>query len=163
MSRRWLSTGPSIAALPLRLGFAAIFFAHGAQKLFGMFGGDGLAGTGKGFESIGLSPGLLWALLTGLAETGGALLLLLGLGTRLGAAGLLVVMAVAVYKVHWPNGFFLNWDITPGRGHGIEYNVSLIAGLFALLIYGGGAASVDRAIGPRRERPAPSPGPLPTA
>jgi len=123
------------ATIPLRLALGVIFLAHGGQKLFGWLGGRGLAGT-AGFLAgkLGLEPGMLWALLVGLGEFGGALLLLLGLFTRLGALAIAIVMLVAILKVHWGT-FFM-----PA---GIEFAFSLLCSALALLIAGGGKFSMD--------------------
>ncbi len=114
---------------------------HGAQKLFGWFGGYGLEGTGGFFaQNLGLEPGLFWAALVGGVEFFGGLFLALGLLTRPAALAVAVVMAVAVFAVHLPNGFF--W--TAG---GYEY--PLLWGLIALAIAfkGGAELSLDRALG----------------
>ena len=114
---------------------------HGAQKLFGWFGGYGLEGTGGYLsKSLGLEPGVFWAALVGGTEFFGGLLLAIGLLTRPAAVGVAIVMAVAVFAVHLPNGFF--W----GAG-GYEY--PLLWGLVALAIAfrGGAEMSLDRAIG----------------
>ena len=123
------------ATIPLRLALGVIFLAHGGQKLFGWLGGRGLAGT-AGFLAgkLGLEPGMLWALLVGLGEFGGAVLLLLGLFTRLGALAIAIVMMVAIIKVHWGT-FFM-----PA---GIEFAFSLLCSALALLIAGGGKFSLD--------------------
>ncbi len=114
---------------------------HGAQKLFGWFGGYGLEGTGGFFsQNLGLEPGLFWAALVGGVEFFGGLFLVLGLLTRPAALAVAILMAVAVLKVHLPNGFF--W--TSG---GYEY--PLFWGLIALAIAfkGGSDLSLDRALG----------------
>ncbi len=114
---------------------------HGAQKLFGWFGGYGLEGTGGYFsQSLGLEPGLFWAALVGGVEFFGGLFLALGLLTRPAALAVAILMAVAVFTVHLPNGFF--W--TSG---GYEY--PLLWGLIALAIAfkGGAELSLDRALG----------------
>ena len=90
----------------LRLVLGGVFIAHGAQKLFGWFGGPGLQGTAGFFDQAGLKPGSVMALLAGLAEFGGGLLVLLGLLTPVGALAVIVVMIVAILRVHLPNGFF---------------------------------------------------------
>jgi putative oxidoreductase len=95
--------GPTV----LRLVVGATFVAHGAQKLFGVWGGAGLA-----------------------------------------AAALIVTMLGAIWNVHSPNGFFMNWAMTPGKGHGIEFNVVLIGALVCLMVTGPGALSFEH----RRER-----------
>jgi putative oxidoreductase len=127
-SRQW-------ATLPLRITLGVIFLAHGGQKLFGWFGGKGLLVTAGYFEGkLGLSPGLLWALLAGLGELGGAVLVLSGLLTRLGALSIAVVMTVAITKVHWGTFFMPT---------GMEYAFALLGAAVALLIAGGGKFSLD--------------------
>ncbi len=136
MCKRFLNTDASLwATLPLRLALGVIFAAHGGQKLFGWLGGKGLAGT-AGFltSKLGLSPGMLWAVLVGLAEFGGAVLLLLGLFTRLGALAIASVMLVAIVGVHG-GAFFM-----PA---GMEYPFALLCAALALLIAGGGRFSLD--------------------
>jgi putative oxidoreductase len=123
------------ATIPLRIALGVIFLSHGGQKLFGWLGGKGLEGTAGFFAGkLGLTPGILWALLAGIAEFGGGLLVLLGLLTRLGALFISTVMLVAILKVHW-GAFFMPT--------GIEYAVSLFAAAVALLIAGGGKFSLD--------------------
>jgi putative oxidoreductase len=142
MSQLWhrvLATGQSTALLPIRLAFGLIFLAHGTQKLFGWFGGGGLSATGEAFANMGFSPGLMMAFLAGVIELFGGLFLMLGLGTRIAASALTVQMLVAMFGVHWQNGFFM-------KTGGIEFTFALVAGLLAAVIYGGGAASADRAI-----------------
>jgi putative oxidoreductase len=129
-----------LAMLVLRVVVGGLFAAHGAQKLFGSFGGHGIAGTGQFFEGLGLRPGARHARLAGLGEFGGGLLLILGLLTPLGAAALIGVMTVAILTVHAPKG----WQATEG---GYEYNVVLGAVAFALAAAGPGAWSIDHAIG----------------
>ena len=125
----------------VRIATGLILVPHGAQKLFGWFGGGGLAGTAQFFEqSLGLYPGLLFAGLAGATEFVGGLLLALGLLTRLSAAAVVAVMAYAAFVVHWGNGFF--W--TAGG-----YEFPLLWGLvaLALVIRGGGPLSLDRMVG----------------
>jgi putative oxidoreductase len=129
-----------LAMLVLRVVVGGLFAAHGAQKLFGSFGGHGIAGTGQFFEGLGLRPGERHARLAGLGEFGGGLLLILGLLTPLGAAALIGVMTVAILTVHAAKG----WQATEG---GYEYNVVLGAVAFALAAAGPGAWSIDHAIG----------------
>jgi len=114
---------------------------HGAQKLFGWFGGNGLQATAEGFAThLGLEPGMVFVVLVGGTEFFGGLFLALGFLTRPAAVAIAIVMAVAVFKVHLANGFF--WT-----GGGYEY--PLFWGLIALALAfrGGGELSVDRAIG----------------
>jgi putative oxidoreductase len=132
-----LATNNSFSALALRLPLGIIFAAHGAQKLFGWFGGYGLQGTGQWMESIGLGPGVLMAALSGSAEFFGGLALILGLLTRPAALVLAVTMLVAIFTVHFSNGLFMS-------NNGYEFGLALLAGAVSLLISGGGRASVDR-------------------
>jgi putative oxidoreductase len=136
MWKTLLSTGDQQwGTLPLRLALGLIFLAHGGQKLFGWLGGKGLAGTAGFFAGkLGLEPGMLWALLAGLGEFGGGLLLLLGLFTRLGAFMVALIMLVAIFKVHW-GVFFMPT--------GMEFAFALFAMALALLIIGGGKFSLD--------------------
>src|ERR671918_2016167 len=92
--------------LVVRVVLGSILAAHGAQKLFGWFGGHGLAGTSGWLESMGFKPARLHATVVGLAEFGGGVSLALGLITPLGAAAVAGVMLVAIATVHWSNGFF---------------------------------------------------------
>src|SRR6185295_1672714 len=104
----------SIGILILRLVVGLTLAAHGAQKLFGWFGGPGLDKTGAFLEQIGFVPGKRNAVLAGLAEVGGGLLLALGLATPIAAAIVLSVMLVAAISAHWKQGFFV-------QNHGYEY------------------------------------------
>jgi putative oxidoreductase len=127
--------GPTV----LRLCVGAVFLAHGAQKLFGVWDGPGLTGTASFFGTLGLTPAYPLALLTALTEFGGGGLLILGGLTRWVALGLAIDMGVAIWKVHYPNGFFLNSH----RGQGIEFTLVLIGALLCLMLTGPGALSVD--------------------
>lgn len=136
---RVFNTDSSWAATALRIPVGIIFAAHGAQKLFGWFGGLGLQGTAGWLESIGLAPGTLMALLAGGAEFFGGLALIVGVLTRPAALALAFTMLVAIFKVHFVNGLFMAND-------GYEFGLSLLAASVALLISGAGKASVDRVI-----------------
>ncbi|MDD2319648.1 MAG: DoxX family protein [Geobacteraceae bacterium] len=139
------ATMDSLALLLIRLPLGVIFFAHGSQKLLGLFGGPGLTATLRNFEvHLGIPP--LLALLAIIAEFGGGLGVLCGFFTRLSACGIAVTMAVAMYKVHWVNGFFLNSTCAAGKGHGIEYNLALLGMALALVVTGSGRWSIDRFI-----------------
>jgi putative oxidoreductase len=135
---------PSFGPVALRIAVGVVFVAHGAQKLFGIWGGGGPSGTAAFFAQLGLSPAFLIALLVGFVELGGGLLLLAGAFTLYAAIALTIDMIVAVWKVHLANGFFLNWTIAPGIGHGYEFNLVLIGALVSLMLTGAGALSVDR-------------------
>jgi len=139
---RVLATDNGAAALALRIPVGIIFAAHGAQKLFGWFGGHGLDGTGQFFGSVGLNPGYLMALLAGLAEFVGGLALVAGLLVRPAAAALAFAMLIAIFAVHWSKGFF-------AASGGYEYALALFAASLSLLFSGAGRFSVDRAIGER--------------
>ena len=132
-----LKTTNSTALLPIRLGIGVTMAAHGAQKLFGWFGGHGLEGTGQFFaENLGLKPGLLMAALAGGSEFFGGLLLVLGLFTRVAGFGIAGTMAVAIFTVH-SSAFF-------SSNGGMEYPLMLLLVSLTLVIGGGGAFSVDR-------------------
>jgi putative oxidoreductase len=129
-----------LGLLIARLVIGLTLAAHGSQKLFGWFGGGGIAGTAPFFEQLGFRPGRLQAALAGIAETAGGLLLAAGLLTPLAAAALIGTMVVAVGSVHWGKGFFLSTG-------GFEYNLVLAAGALAVAFTGPGAISLDRALG----------------
>jgi len=125
-----------IGLLVLRLAVGLTMAAHGGQKLFGWFGGYGLAGTGGFMESLGFRPGRVHAALAGTAETVGGLLLALGLLTPVGSALVIAVMVVAIGSVHLPKGFFVS-------DGGSEYNLVIMAAVAALAFTGPGAYSLD--------------------
>lgn len=127
----------NLGLLVLRVIVGVLFVGHGAQKLFGWFGGYGPEGTGSFFESLGLAPGRLMAIAAGLAELGGGALFALGLLTPLAAALLIAVMAVAVATVHWTKGVWAS-------NGGFEYNLVLVAAAFAVSAIGAGRWSLDR-------------------
>lgn len=130
----------NLGLLLLRSAVGLTLAAHGSQKLFGWFGGYGLAGTGAFMESLGFVPGRRAALGAGLAELLGGLFLALGLLTPVGAALAIAVMLVAVATVHLEKGFFVT-------GGGFEYNFILSAAALALAFTGAGAYSLDAALG----------------
>jgi putative oxidoreductase len=137
--------GDTMALLMIRIPLGVILLAHGSQKLLGLFGGQGLTATFRTFEEkMGIPP--VFTFLAILAEFGGGIGVLLGFLTRLSGLGIAAVMAVAIWKVHLANGFFMNWFMTPGKGHGIEYNLALLGMALALVLKGGGPWSVDRYI-----------------
>ena len=129
-----------IALLGLRLIVGLGFAAHGAQKLFGVFGGHGPEGTANFFELIGLRPGKVHAWAAGSAEFFGGLLIALGLVTPFAAAALIAVMTAAVMTVHLRNGFFVS-------NNGYEYNLVLAVAVFALAGVGPGDWSFDNVLG----------------
>jgi putative oxidoreductase len=129
--------------LLLRLCVGSVFLAHGAQKLFGLWGGAGIAGTARMIASLGLPYPMPLAVLLAVVEFGGGVLLILGGAIMWVSLALIVDMGIAVWKVHYAHGFFLNWLVVPGHGHGFEYNLVLIAALVSLMLSGPGALSVD--------------------
>ncbi|WP_110972076.1 DoxX family protein [Pseudomonas huaxiensis] len=123
----------------LRIIVGIIFMAHGSQKLFGWFGGGGLAGTAQFMESLGLTPGTLMAALSGGAEFFGGLALVIGLLARPAAVALIGLLLVAIFSVHIHNGLFM-------QNNGYEFALALLGGAVAVLFEGAGRASVDAAI-----------------
>ena len=136
---RVLGTDSGWGSVALRAVAGVIFTAHGSQKLFGWFGGYGLAGTGQWLDSIGLGPGVPMALLAGGAEFFGGLALLLGLLVRPVSAVLAFTMAVAIFAVHIDKGLFV-------ANNGYEFALALFAIAISLAVTGAGRASVDRAL-----------------
>ncbi|MEH7331790.1 DoxX family protein [Neobacillus drentensis] len=126
----------NIGLLIIRLVIGLLFVGHGAQKLFGWFGGYGLKGTGGWFESIGMKPGVTMALIAGLAEFAGGILFALGLLTPV--AGILIAgtMAMAIIKVHAPNGL---WNTS----NGYEFNLTLLAVAIGVALIGPGKYALD--------------------
>ena len=145
MFSKLIATTPTWITLPLRLALGLIFIAHGAQKVFGAFNGPGLARwmTFPAPFSF-MRPTWFWLGAAALAELVGGIFVLTGLLTRVGAFLILCVMLTAMLGVHWKNGFFL-----PG---GIEFTIALLGICLALLIAGGGQASVDGALAGARGR-----------
>jgi putative oxidoreductase len=130
-----------VGRLLLRLTIGGTFFVHGTQKLFGWFGGYGPEGTGQFFESLGLRPGRRNAIAAGATETGGGILIALGMATPLAAAGLSAIMITALRTAVWNEGF------KPATG---EHEVLLAAAALALTETGPGAPSLDSALGLER-------------
>ena len=139
---RVLSTNAGWAPLVLRIPVGIILIAHGGQKLFGLFGGYGLEGTGQWMDSVGIHPGYLMALLAGSAEFFGGLALLFGLLVRPAAAAVAFTMLVAIFSVHISKGLFM-------ANNGYEYALALLAVTVALLMSGAGRLSVDEALATR--------------
>ena len=136
------SGSEALTGVMLRIPVGVIFAAHGAQKLFGSFGGYGLEGTGQYMASIGLEPGYLMALLAGSAEFFGGLALLIGLLVRPAAAVLAFTMVMAIFSAHLANGLFMS-------NGGYEFALSLLAASLALVFHGAGRFSVDGVIAGR--------------
>ena len=134
-----LRTDAGFAPLALRLPIGITFMAHGAQKLFGWFGGYGLEGTGQWMASIGLTPGYLMALMAGSSEFFGGLLLIIGLLIRPTSAVLAFTMLMAIVTVHLDNGLFM-------FNNGYEFGLALLAATVSLAISGAGKMSIDSMI-----------------
>lgn len=131
-----MSALASTGLLLIRLVVGLTFAGHGVQKLFGWFGGYGPKGTGGWLESIGIRPGVTMAILAGLAELVGGLLFAAGLLTEVGAALIIVVMLVAIAKVHAKNGYWVS-------SNGIEYPFVLIVVALGVALTGAGDYSLD--------------------
>ena len=129
-----------VGLLVLRLVLGVIFIGHGAQKLFGSFGGPRISGFAKMLEQLGVKPARPMAILAGLAEFVGGILVMLGFLTPVAALALIVVMIVAVITVHLKNGFF-------NTNGGYEFNLALVGIALTLLIAGAGAYSLDSLLG----------------
>ena len=147
MFRTLIATSNDYALTLLRITLGFVFFAHGAQKVLGWFGGNGFEGTMTAFTgSMGLPAAV--ALLVVLAEFLGSLGLIAGLLTRIAAAGIVAVMAGAIAMVHFQYGLFMNWHGTQ-QGEGYEFHLLALAIAVALVMRGAGALSLDRAIAGR--------------
>ena len=136
-----ISTRNDVILLGLRLVLAAVMWPHGAQKALGWFGGFGFQGSMAYFtKTLGIPAPLGLAAIV--AEFVGPVALVLGLGGRVAALALAVVMAVAALMVQVPNGFFMNW-FGNQAGEGIEYSILAFAIAVAIVIGGSGALSLD--------------------
>ena len=138
----------AIGGLVLRVAVATIFIAHGLHKLFGIGGGPGIGPggldqTASQFATLGMTQPFLLAVLAGVTQLSGGVLLFAGFLTRWSALALTIYSAIGIWIDHRRWGFFLNWISTPGRGHGIEYMVVLLGALVFLLLAGGGEWSLD--------------------
>src|SRR5262249_33901873 len=138
----------SIGLCVLRLALATVFVAHGANSLFGMWPGPGvgpggLQYTSDLYASIGVHPSFLLGVLAAVTQLVGGLLIRAGPYTRWSAGALLISVGIGVWQAHWRWGFFLNWTIAAGRGHGIEYSLVLAAALVCLVLTGAGGLSID--------------------
>jgi putative oxidoreductase len=140
-------TTDSPAALIARVALGVVMFPHGAQKTLGWFGGHGFGGT-MGFFTQHMHIPALFAFLAIVAESIGALALILGVLSRVAALGIAAIMAVAIATVHGSHGFFMNWTGAQ-KGEGIEYHLLALALALIVMIYGGGKASIDRVIARR--------------
>jgi putative oxidoreductase len=144
MVRKLFLTDDNTATAILRLVLGVVFFAHGAQKMLGWFGGFGFSGTMGFFTGVMHIPAP-FALLAIAAEFFGGLGLIVGLLTRIAAFGIAVNMVVAIATVHSAFGFFMNWTGTQ-KGEGFEFHLLVLAITAFLMIRGAGAFSIDREI-----------------
>jgi putative oxidoreductase len=141
MIRKFFATDEDWGALVIRFTLGAVMLPHGAQKLLGWFGGGGFVGTITAFrDHMGIPAAI--AFLVIMSEFFGSLGLLLGFVTRFCAFGTFSVMMGAIFMVHLPNGFFMNW-FGQQAGEGFEYHLLAVAMAVALMIKGGGRWSVD--------------------
>jgi putative oxidoreductase len=143
MLRKLFSTNADITLTILRLALGVEFFAHGAQKALGWFGGPGYSAMMAGFESGGIPAPL--AFLAIMAEFLGGLGLLLGLLSRIAIFGIMCNMVVAIFLVNLPNGLFMNWT-GQQKGEGYEYHILVLAIGVLLIVKGAGMLSLDHAI-----------------
>jgi putative oxidoreductase len=137
-------TDDSWSTAVLRTMLGVVMFAHGAQKLFGWFGGNGFSGTMGFFTNVMYLPWLV-AFLVIIGESLGSLALIAGFLTRFTAASFIVIMLGAIATSHWPQGFFMNW-FGQQQGEGFEYHLLVIGMSAALVLAGGGKWSIDGVI-----------------
>lgn len=146
MFKKILATRDDINLTIVRLFLGIVFFPHGAQKMLGWFGGPGFSGTIQMFTQNMKVP-VVFAFLAICAEFFGSLGLVVGFCTRIAALGILSNMVVAIFMVHLPNGFFMNWA-GKQAGEGFEYHLLVLGMALALIVGGGGKGSLDRKIAP---------------
>ena len=143
MAKRLMGTSNDVSLTTLRVVLGVVFFAHGAQRMLGWFGGDGFQGTMGTLTQTGMPAPV--AVLIICAQFFGGLGLVAGLLTRIASLGVAGLMIGAIFMVHLPNGFFMNWMGTQ-KGEGSEYHLLALAMATALLLRGAGAFSLDRAL-----------------
>jgi len=140
MFRKLIATSPTLITIPLRLSLAIVMIAHGGQKVLGLWGGPGFKAFTSGNTPFGfMRPPWLWLGAAALSELVGGIFVGLGFLTRVGAFFIACTMLTAVAGVHWPNGLF-------SANRGYEFPMTLLAIALALLIAGGGQASVDKSL-----------------
>jgi putative oxidoreductase len=144
MIKKLFQTENDYVTMILRVVLGVVYFPHGMQKLLGWFGGPGLGGAMHMFTT-NLGIPAVFAFLAIMAEGLGSLGLITGLLTRVAAFGIAVDMIVAVYMLHWQNGFFMNW-FGNQKGEGFEFHILVVAIALVLMIRGGGKWSIDKAI-----------------
>ena len=142
--RKVIHTADDHTLMVLRIILGIVFFAHGAQKVLGWFGGAGFDQTFATFTQ-GLNIPAFFAVLAIAAEFLGGIGMLLGCLTRIAAFGIAVNMIVAVVLVHGRNGLFMNWT---GKqpGEGFEFHLLALAVAFLVIVRGAGAWSLDRVL-----------------
>ena len=148
MFQKLLQTQSEYTLTFARVILGVVFFAHGAQKLLGWFGGFGFTATLGAFTKMGMPAGIAYFAI--FVEFFGGLGMIFGLLARLSGLGIAAEMVGAICTVHYPNGFFMNWS-GQQKGEGFEYHLLVIAICIALILRGAGALSFDAAIGGTRE------------
>ena len=143
MLKRLMGTTNDVSFTILRLVLGVVFFAHGAQKMLGWFGGFGFHGTMGAFTQMGMPAALAFLIIC--TEFFGGLGLIVGLLTRIAALGITGLMIGAIFMLHLANGFFMNWMGTQ-KGEGFEYHLLVIAMAVVLVLRGAGAFSADRVL-----------------
>jgi putative oxidoreductase len=143
MLRKLMQTDENAGMLIVRLTLGIVMFPHGAQKLLGWFGGGGFAATLKGMTGMGLPAAVVILVIA--VEFLGSLSLIFGVLGRVSALGFIGLMLGAIFMVHLPNGFFMNW-MGSQKGEGIEYHLLVIGIALAILVKGSGSLSVDRSM-----------------
>ena len=140
MFRKLIATSSTLIPFPIRLGLGIVMIAHGGQKVLGLWGGPGFKAFTAGSTPFGfMKPTWFWLGAAALSELVGGTFVALGFLTRVGAFFIACTMLTAIAGIHWPNGLF-------GANRGYEYPLVLLAMALALLISGGGQASVDKAL-----------------
>ena len=139
---------PDLGLLVLRLALAAVLVAHGAHVLFGFLpgpgiGSGGLADTAARYAQWHLQPAYVLAIVAGLTQLVGGVLIAVGWFTRWAAAAALIYIGVGIWVEHRKWGMFLNWVMAPGQGHGLEYSILFAGALMCLILAGAGDASID--------------------
>lgn len=138
----------AVGLLVLRLALAVVFAAHGAHMLFGVWaspgaGPGGISQSAALYASLGIEPATLLAVLAGLTQLVGGVLLGIGWFARWSAAALGIYVGVGIWKVHAHWGFFLNWMGVSGRREGLEYSIVLAGAIACLFLIGPGSLSID--------------------
>ncbi|MFI5114262.1 MAG: DoxX family protein [Terriglobales bacterium] len=143
MLKRLMGTTNDVSLTILRVVLGAVFFAHGAQRMLGWFGGVGFHGAMEGFAQTGMPAPIAFLIIC--AQFFGGLGLMAGLLTRIASLGVAGLMIGAIFMVHMPYGFFMNWTGSQ-KGEGIEFHLLALAMAAALLLRGAGAFSMDRSL-----------------